>query len=175
MLDKALVEYSWAIKVSPRLAPAYNNRGIVRLYRNQAEEAAVDFGAALEIGDAELGRYAMLWRYVAIERAGGNGRRQLAADAEGASLRPWPGVLVRFFLGEVGAEQVLAAADDPDPILRREKRCVGYFFLGQHHLLRGDSARAKAFFLDTVGTGVSAFLQYAAAERELERLALGGR
>jgi lipoprotein NlpI len=170
-LESAVADYSWAIKVRPGFAAAYNNRGVVQLYRNRLEEAERDFEAALAAGDDEARRYAMLWRYVAIERAGGDGRARLAADARKADLGRWPGVLAKFFLGEASTEHVLEEAADRDPLLRREKLSVAYFFLGQHHLLRGDPIRAKAFFRDTLATGVSAFVQYAAAERELERLA----
>jgi lipoprotein NlpI len=170
-LERAVADYGRAIKVRPGFAAAYNNRGVVQIYRNRLEEAERDFEAALAAGGGELRRYAMLWRYVAIERAGGDGRARLAADARKADLGRWPGVLAKFFLGEASAEQVLEDANDRDPILRREKLCVAFFFLGQYHLLRGDPTRAKAFFRDTLATGVSAFVQYGAAERELERLA----
>lgn len=169
-LDAAHDDYSWAIRLSPSLAVAYANRGVVQLYRNQPALAARDFASTLELGDPELKRYAMLWRYVAMSRLGGNANRQLETNAADINLSPWPGVLIRFFLGQASVDQVLAATDAEDPTTRREKRCVGYFFLGQHYLSRGDVPRATAYFRDTVATGLNAFVQHAAAARELERL-----
>ncbi len=174
-LDAAHDDYSWAIRLSPSLAVAYANRGVVQLYRNQAALAARDFASTLDLGDPELKRYAMLWRYVAMSRLGENARRQLEKNAADINLSPWPGVLIRFFLGQASVDQVLAATDAENPGTRREKRCVGYFFLGQHYLLRGDATRAAAYFRDTVATGLNSFVQHTAAQRELARLGASPR
>jgi len=56
MLDKAIAEFSKAIKINPRDANAYYNRGITYYYKGQYDQAISDFNKALEINpkDAEL-------------------------------------------------------------------------------------------------------------------------
>ncbi|HEX9648482.1 MAG TPA: tetratricopeptide repeat protein [Alphaproteobacteria bacterium] len=169
-LDQAIADYGQAVRLKPDFATAYNSRGIALLYRGRHAEAGNDFATAFDLGDGELKRYAMLWRYIAFERDGQDAPAQLAADARAVDLDRWPGVLARYYLGESSTDAVLAEAESKDPITRRERLCVAYFFLGQRALLRGDPSHAKDYFRSTLDTGVTAFAQYAAAERELLRL-----
>ena len=139
-LDEAVADYGLAIQLNPRFPHAHGSRGVAQLYRNNLTSAEDDFVRALEIGDDELKRYAVLWRYLSRERDGRGGGAQLLADTRRLDLSRWPGIIARFYLGDATTNQVLSEAQVSDPIDRRERLCVAYFFLGQRQLLAGDES-----------------------------------
>ena len=47
--DQAISDFSKAIEINPRLAPAYNNRGAAYLYKAQYDQAILDLSKAIEI------------------------------------------------------------------------------------------------------------------------------
>ena len=113
----------------------------------------------------------MLWRYLSAEHDGRDGAAQLADDTRNIKLDRWPGVIAQYYLGAVDADTVLENTRDADATVTRERLCVAYFFIGQKHLLDGSAARARDSFQKALGTGVTGFIQYKAAQRELDRLA----
>ena len=169
-LDDAVADYGLAIQLNPAFAYAHGSRGVAQLYRNALPQAEADFLRALEIGDDELKRYAALWRYLTRERDGRGGAITLLSDTRRLDLNRWPGIIARLYLGETSTGQVLSEAQVADPIARRERLCVAYFFLGQKQLLAGDTVLAEDYFRKSIDTGVTAFVQYAASQRELRRL-----
>ncbi|MER3447202.1 MAG: hypothetical protein C4291_10325 [Candidatus Dadabacteria bacterium] len=57
MLDKAIAEFSEAIKINPRDANAYYNRGIAYYYKGQYDQAISDFNKVLEINPGSVMAY----------------------------------------------------------------------------------------------------------------------
>jgi tetratricopeptide (TPR) repeat protein len=53
--DKAIDNYSKAIKINPKLAKAYNNRGIAYIWKKKYDLAIADFSKAIEL-DANNGK-----------------------------------------------------------------------------------------------------------------------
>ncbi len=47
--DQAISDFSKAIEMNPRLAPAYSNRGAAYLYKGQYDRAILDLSKAIEI------------------------------------------------------------------------------------------------------------------------------
>jgi tetratricopeptide (TPR) repeat protein len=47
--DKAIDNYSKAIKINPKFAKAYNNRGIAYIWKKQYDLAIADFNKAIEL------------------------------------------------------------------------------------------------------------------------------
>ena len=170
-LDQATTDYGRAIQIEPKFAAAYGSRGVALFYLDQLAEAELDFAQALRLGRGELRRFAVLWRYLSAEHDGRDGAAQLADDTQNIKLDRWPGVIARYYLGAVDAEAILENAHDPDSMVTSERLCVAYFFIGQKHLLDGSAAQARDNFQKTLGTGVTEFIQYKAAQRELDRLA----
>ena len=56
----------------------------------------------------------MLGLCLAKARGGNVDRESLAANAAQLNLTRWPGPVVAFFLGQIRAEALIAAAKDPD-------------------------------------------------------------
>ena len=169
-VDLAIKEYGQAILLKDDYADAYLSRGILRFYHGRPDTAAADFSVVLDKAPDDLRRYAVLWLYLSRARSGGDGTKELSALAKTLSLTPWPGIIVSLYMGKATAEQVLAAITDEDRKTRLEKESVAFYFLGQHHLVRGDRERAVEHFRKILATGVTAYRQYGAAEKELRRM-----
>ena len=168
--DRAIEEYGDAIRIAPDHGDARFSRGILRFYSGNPEPAAGDFSAIVEGSGGGLRAYALLWLYLSRAQAGGEPDRELRAHAERLDLDPWPGIIVKLYLGQVPAAQVIAATRDSYSIKQRENECVAYFFLGQERLVKGDTEKAAEYFQKTLDTGITGYRQYAAAEEELRRL-----
>ena len=169
-VDLAIKEYGQAILLKDDYADAYLSRGILRFYHGRPDTAAADFSVVLDKAPDDLRRYAVLWLYLSRARSGGDGTKELSALAKTLPLTPWPGIIVSLYMGKATAEQVLAAITDEDRKTRLEKESVAFYFLGQHHLVRGDRERAVEHFRKILATGVTAYRQYGAAEKELRRM-----
>ncbi len=168
--DRAIEEYGEAIRIAPGHGDARFSRGILRFYSGQPEPAAEDFSAILEGSGGGLRAYALLWLYLSRARAGGEPDRELQAYAGRLDLDPWPGIIVKMYMGQVPVSQVLAATRDTDARKQRENECVAFFFLGQERLVKGDREKAAEYFQKTLDTGITDYRQYAAAEEELRQL-----
>ncbi len=168
--EAAIADYDTAIGFEPRLASAYNNRGNANFFLGRFADATRDFQAALEIDPSDA--YTVLWLYLARGRAGDDGRAELITHAQNLDLDRWPGPIARLYLGSLPSLQVLAAANDPNPGIRRERQCEAYFYLGAYHLMRGARETAALMFHKAVGTRLGHLVEYRGARSELQRIGL---
>jgi lipoprotein NlpI/transglutaminase-like putative cysteine protease len=113
--------------------------------------------------------YGSIWTYLS---ALGQGQDAVKATDE---LRPgnarpaWPNPVLRYLRGEIDFKSALAEAGaEKDHKAQRE--CELYFFAGRKATLENKASEAKVLFRGSVGTGVSEFLEYGLAKRELARL-----
>lgn len=165
--DNAIADYGVAIHLQPGDADAYNNRGLSYFTLGRYTDAAADLQISQSIDPNYDGALCL---YLARERSGKSGREELSANAKRLDLTQWPGIIVRHYLGQDREEAVLAAARDADPAKQREQECEAFFYLGQAHLLKGDTTEAIDYFRKVVDTGVTGFIQYEMAGAELKRL-----
>jgi len=166
----AITDYSTVIQLDPGHMNAVLSRGILQFYGDRKNQSEADFQTVSKIADAELSDYGLLWLFVSRIQSGTN--PSLAAS-ELSDLQPrteWPGILFRSFIGDASAAQVMASMNSPDPLAKRKRQCVGYFFLGQYRLALGDKAGARDYFTKTLETGITTYRQYWAAKIELKRL-----
>ena len=120
------------------------HRGLVLFDLGQYVEAAAAFEAPLEGRTTARSRLSpLLWRTVALQRAGRDGRGPLARDLGGEALDEWPAPLAAFLLGRLspGALEVLAETDEAAK--RANGKCASAFFIAMDALRRGDRTRAR--------------------------------
>ena len=170
LYDRAFEDYDTAIKLKPDYALAFSNRGNANFYLGRFPAAVGDYERSLSIEPKKIFRVIRL--YLARERSGQDARVDLARDASNFDLTDWPGPVVSMFLGRAAPEQVLAAAKHSDQRKQREQNCEAYFYVGQHHLLRGNKRDAAKFFRKVLDTGITYFIEYTGAKAELDRLKL---
>jgi lipoprotein NlpI len=94
--------------------------------------------------------------------------------ASGGGLGSYPFdeslLLVRFLLGEVSEDSLSRASDDKDERTSRGRKCEAYFYIAVRHLIEGRKEKTRDCLAKCLETGLSAFMEYKAAEAELKRL-----
>lgn len=78
--------------------------------------------------------------------------------------------MIELFLRDRSPNGVLEAAQTNTAQTLDESLCEANFYIGQYHLLRGNTIVATEHFMETLTTKITSFKEYAAAEAELRRL-----
>jgi tetratricopeptide (TPR) repeat protein len=164
-IDRALADYTEAIGRSRSWAEPYFGRG--RAHYNLADftAAVADLTRVAEIEPEDM--YAPLWLHLARLRAGHDASvaaAELQRHAAAFDPKKWPYPLVELLLGERTQEETLACAGSAD------ERSEAQFYIGSRHLLRGDRAAAIAAFKIVAETCPKDFVEFIAAQAELNRL-----
>jgi lipoprotein NlpI len=170
--ERAIEDYTMAIENGPKYARVYYYRGNVYFIQGRFAEAEKDYEMYIRFRVEPRNISSMLWLYLARERAGKEGRKDLAEQAQQLDLAEWPGPVFSLYLGNAEPYEVLETTKDTDKKVERERRCEALFYLGQYYLLRDEKEKAKLKFMQTIDTGVTNFFEYRWAEAELERLGL---
>lgn len=168
--DKAEQDYQAVLDKKPDSFDAHFSRGTSRMEAGAFEKAAQDFKASL--GDTQNRRrpYAALLQYIATERAGNDGEAGLQNIAEELDLDEWPGALIRLYLGDTDIDSVMTEAGTNSEQTVAESQCEAYYYVAQHLLLNGDTAKARSYFEKAVETDIRNFLEYTGAKAELDRM-----
>ncbi len=173
--DKAIADDDTAIEHSPGYALAFTNRGLGNFYAGHFAASARDF--ARSQADDPTEPDFVLWLHLAHARAGQDDSEELARNAVKIDRNQWAGAAVYFYLGQVRAEDLPAAAVSPNPTLQRQQGCEASFYLGEDALLAGRKDEARKFFqsvLDACDMDKPNYSwsspQYGAAMEELKRL-----
>jgi len=172
--EQATILYTKAIEsgeLNPgQLVDALRYRGNANFFLGRFGPAVGDYTDSLKREPNDL--YAAVWLYMTREFAGQDGRPELIRITKKLDLFYWPGPVVKLFLGQIGADEVLDAARDPflDDETQNEQACEAYFYAGQYALLAGDKEAAIRLFRAAVETGVTSFIEYDAARLALKRL-----
>jgi len=93
--------------------------------------------------------YAMIWRYLAAQRAGQDGGKALAAEFDAMKDKSgWTYVLGQLFLGKSSGDKVLAAvgAATTDPDVEKQALCQAKTFMGEFYRNGGQNDKATALF-----------------------------
>ena len=85
-------------------------------------------------------------------------------------MTQWPAPVIRFYLGQLTQEAVLAAAEDPDATKKKEQVCDANFFSGELALQRGAKAEATRLFRLAATGGPKTRDAYDSANAELKAL-----
>lgn len=166
--DRAIQDYDQAIRLNSNDAWALRNRAYARFYQGRFATAVPDLAKAVQLEPADL--YGAIWLFLARTRAGQSGRDELKSKTTKNDMRAWPGPVVSLYLGTVTPQAVLDAAVDQEPQKQREKLCEAYFYVGQHHLIRGRRDEAIRMFRAAIDTGVTTCIPYVGAKAELKRM-----
>lgn len=129
-IARAIADYSKAAELAPKHADYARSLGVARYEAGEFPAAARDLRRAVELSDDI---YAMLFRYLARGRANEDGGEELLANIGRLKTKEWPYAVAELYLGKRSATATLDAADKP------EEKCEAHFYIGQWHLLKGQS------------------------------------
>ncbi len=157
---EARSDFDKAISLDPTDALYLSSRGYVNFYIGDFKEAAADFQSA-----GGKHPYNMLVRFLARARAGDT-TAAVQLEAEAASLRTktWPYPLMELLAGKNSPEAALQAAGTPNHI------CEAHFYIGEWHLLRGDTMAAAGELRFAENTCPPTFEEHVAAAADLARI-----
>lgn len=142
--DLAIADDEAAIKLAPEDGFAHANRALALFYAGRFADAAEDYAFVHAHDPTDPGF--LLWLHIARRRAGTDDTASFRKDAAAIDATSWPGQAVSYFLGQVTAEALTAAADQGNPAVRLQQGCDAGFYLGEDALLRGDKAAAESWF-----------------------------
>ena len=165
-LDRAKADYDEVIRLDPKLPSAYLSLGLAYLYRGNLARAFAEIRQASEFHPKDP--YGALWVDIVGQR--NNLPSRLSEAISNIDMTAWPAPVIRLFLGQMTAADVLAAADDPDPAKKTARLCDADFFSGEWSLRSGAKDEARRLFLLAAGDCPKSFIQWSAALEELKSL-----
>jgi tetratricopeptide (TPR) repeat protein len=172
---RAINDLNEAIRLNPKFTGAYENRGDAYLFQSNLASAIEDFehvmSSAPSSGEA---LYAALMLHVAVKRQGRDDAQQLETVAAAADLSKWPGPVLKLDLGQITADEVMAAAANADVYTQKRQICGANYFTGEDALLHNQQATAMAHFEAARDGCPNGSIGYAEALAELRRLSAPG-
>jgi lipoprotein NlpI/rhodanese-related sulfurtransferase len=167
--DRAIKQLTQSIELDSKNFSTYLYRGLAELYLNRADAAVNDLVTAVKLAPSY--HYSVIWLHIARLRAGRSDPQELVKNAEKLDKAKWPWQVVSLFLGSSSPEVVRAAAEDAgSPDTKREQVCEADLYLGIYQQERDANDKAGQLFESAKEACPRAFLEYFAANYELQRL-----
>jgi tetratricopeptide (TPR) repeat protein len=143
--DRAIQDFNEVIRLKPKFALAYEKRGDAYFFQSNLAAAIANFEDAISVApSSNAAVYAALMLHLVMKRQGHDDAAQLAQVAASADLSKWPGPVLKFYLGQMTAEDVMKAANS-DIEMQKWQVCEANYFTGEDALLHDhrDTALAR--------------------------------
>jgi tetratricopeptide (TPR) repeat protein len=166
--DDAIRDFTAYLAQRPEGRLGFNGRAFAKMMKGDFAGAAADFRKSVDLN--LLDTAPILWLHVANERLGKDDREELAKYALRVDPKGWPGPALRFALGQLSLEAMLAAADSPSELTAREHQADAYYYAGEYYLSIHDTANAQKMFLEAISRNQRDKIEDVAARGELAAL-----
>ncbi len=170
-LDHAKADFDEAIRRAPEDVATLNDRSHILYLQGDYAAASADTAKVAEMGPPD--NYHLIWHYLAELRLGHDAATELENKARGVNLSEWPGPIIGALLGKMSRDQFPVPAVPQGWSAQDRKAgadCEADFFLGEASLIKGDRDQARTLFQAAVATGIKEYIEYRAAQIELERM-----
>ena len=168
--DLAIQDFNEVIRLQPKYALAYEKRGDAYFFQSNLTEAIANFEDAISAApSSNAAVYASLMLHLATKRQGQDDAGQLAKVAAAADLSKWPGPVLKFYLGQMTAEDVMKAANS-DIEMQKWHVCEANYFTGEDAVLHHQEATGLARLKAARDGCPKGDTEYRAALVELNRL-----
>jgi lipoprotein NlpI len=164
--DRAIADLDQALRLTPKDAFAYRARGMTYLQSGSLSKSLADLDQSTSLDPKDA--YAALWRDIVSKRSDQPSR--LAEAANRIDMAKWPAPIIRLFLGEMTAEEVLGAADDADPFKKKGQVCEANFYTAELALQQGGRERARQLLQLAITDCPKSFIEWPAANAELKAM-----
>ena len=159
--DEARRDFNKALGVKPDALNAIKGLASVYFYEGEYDRAIEKYERAIALDPDDA--YLPLHRYLAEVKAGKEVRAGLAASARKTG-NIWPGPVYEFFLGNISAAKLEAAAQS------QNERCAFSYFLGEWDMLKGEQKTARPLLKKATEVCPKDVPEYPVAAAELRRL-----
>lgn len=167
--DKADADLGMLLGIDNNNFSGLREKGRTAFYRGKYLEAADFFLRASQNADQEGRIYSMLWVSIAAQRGGKPSPLAIQMPNAGAREQ-WPIPVAELYTGSMTPEQVMQRAEANNPRAHLMLQCEAQFYLGEYYLIKGDKEKARSHFNAAIDTGITDFMEYDWAVRELEML-----
>lgn len=166
----ANADLDMALGLDSRRSSAFREKGRLAFYQGDFERAAQEFDRALRSASGAGIVYGVVWVEIALRR----GKSEMQSPIAGvlAQIQPtqWPAPVLQMFGGAMSPEDAIGNSRAETPGESLLQQCEAYFYAGQKYLIDGRKDKARQAFESAVATGVTEFMEYDWAVRELELL-----
>lgn len=172
--SKALADMEAALAMGLDNSHVHRSLGTFHLETGRPKVALRHFEEAFLLDPKQ--DYYRLFLSVARQRLKIDDRQRLARYFKARRLAPsvWVGRIIRYYLGELTADELLEAASIGVPErLARAQACEAYFYIAQQQLARGQIDLAKENFRRCVKYNINVFIEHPWAQAEIERIERG--
>lgn len=161
----SLNDLNKAIELSPTFVDSYNKRGNIYYLTDKYEDAAKDFAKSFSLLKSDLYSYFLMMasQLKKSKQDYDNSKNKLTTFIKNTNDE-WQKSIAQFLTSSIDRTALLSKADT------KEKLCEAHFYIGINYLANGDTANAKASFLNCINTAVVDYTEYKFAKKELERL-----
>jgi len=159
--ESAGLDFEQAVKLNPEDPSCYGGGAIAAALKGDKNKAQQISGKGLEqcSDKSSLVCWYML--------CGGIVSGDLKDDLLQYSPELWPYPLVRFYLGNMSAEEVIQRARGPGIDIGGQRLCEAYFSIGAKLLADGQPEKAKGYFVSAAQTGTAFWPDRQLAQKQL--------
>ncbi|WXU24553.1 tetratricopeptide repeat protein [Bradyrhizobium sp. A5] len=163
---RAIAEYDQLVQLDPRDFRAYRARASAHWQAGSLAKSLADLDEAVRLDPKYA--YSALWREIIAKRS--NEPSRLAEAVTRLDMTKWPAPIINLFLGTKTPEQVLDAANDPDPNKRKGQVCEAHFYAAELALQRSSREEASRLFDLAAAECPKTFVEKQAADFEINSL-----
>lgn len=164
--QEALEKLDAALVLNPKHFDATRSRGWFAFLDGRAGEAIAGLQRALELKPNDA--YAALFLHIASVRSGQGDR--IANAAANIDMQQWPAPVIRYYLGEIDAEELRRAAQNSDPVKHNEQDCEASFYIAEAYLMQSATKEAESLLNHAWEICPKTFYEWGAARAELRRI-----
>lgn len=173
--DEAEAAFKEGVAVDPNSPDSHRELGEFYRQRDMFDEALDHYEDAAELAPED--GYYKLWPVIALAQSGKLAAAREAGQAylDAGQGDNWPSHIVRFYAGDVTGDSLLAESRTGSAEEALGKQCEASYYVGMAKLTglgeaAPDTAAAIDLFRECVATERTQFLEYMAAEFQLEAL-----
>ncbi|CAD6560944.1 tetratricopeptide repeat protein [Paraburkholderia sabiae] len=181
--DAAQRDYEIAGRTDPNNLHLLQHRGILAFYRARYREAQSDFNQWLRVSKSSRANengdqlpYVMLWLHLCAMKLNIDDRHELAVYASTMDHTKWPYPVFAFYLGSMGEDQLMKAANTGATTATQGQLCEAAAYVGEQKFVRSLTDDARHAFQAAIDRCPADFIEKDLARHELGAIeALGYR
>jgi tetratricopeptide (TPR) repeat protein len=166
---EAVSDLNAAIKINPKEATLFEERGCANVFQKDYAAAKSDFAKTLQLNPKLT--HVLPWQWIAMSRSGMTSEaRALLESAVGAKTPPagWTAKLCAFLLDQANEQELFEAASSGTNTKEKSRQgCEARYFAGQKLLAKDDAPKAAELFRDAVAAKEYSLSAYRGACFEL--------